>query len=620
MKAVMLIACVLAVLVCTSVATVFDENTCASALAPNAFFDSRFSNNSCIVIGDELSFPDCSRAPPSRGEPQVDDGCPGYPDDDDGDLLPTGQVLFENLADAIENCPFRNPTLIEFVGTQYMWDNSGLYDGLFFNATGDLVIRGISYQTQIGGDPVIVLTPFNVTETIYFELQFNATTNVTSCEPTAEALVPLPPSTPIFNATTNLTECVPSEYTYTAVDYIETLEYTPVTNVSIAPTVVGFKDFQVTQQNVSITMENAIYKGCGTESPVFLTEFCPRECVFPDPLDICAGAFFRQKDADHILNNGTCMRTGAYFDGDRFLMTPTNGSAWTTPFDRGATIEAWVRPDEFAPMQKISGIVTVNYEYNDDDDTDTRGMGMTWANREDDEGIPLVRWHVGAHGGKDRFVEGRMPRGQWTHVAGTWFEGEVRLYINGELADSIIRSSNDNLDWRENLYGVWIGQGYCRSCDSKRKRFNGTIDEVRIWSEERTQAQIQALRYTPLADLSQYPELQGYWRLDAPHDGEPDYFTHNLVAIERGRPDLDTIVAVVDVEDNPPTPLPVCFCANPDGLCTATDLYLEFPYEAVLTAYGDTCLQGDNCTFVHGMLIDPNGGTYVARGFGTSGA
>lgn len=616
MQIVGLLICVLATLACTSFATVYDENTCASATI-TPFFDPRFSNNSCIVIG-EYTPPDCSLAPPSFGESQPDDGCPGYPDDDDGDVLPTGQILFENLADAIENCPFRDPTLIEFTGTQYLWEGTGLYGGLFYNGTGDLVIRGVSLITQTGGDPVTVITPTNVTITVFFEPQFNATTNLTTCEPTVPTSDPLPPSTPVFNTTTNLTECDPSEYTYTKIEYIETIEFTPLVNVSTPPVVVGFKDLQVTQQNVSVTMENAIYKGCGTNASIFLTEFCPRQCVFPDPLDICAGAYFRSEDAERIKNNGTCMRTGAFFDGKRALSSNFNDTAWTKAFQEEVTVELWVRPDETKPIGRQAGLVTVHY-YHDDEDDGSHGFGLVWANEEDDDGNPLVFWGVSADKQFGRRLRGPIPRGQWTHVAGTWNRGEQKLYINGELVDSKIRQEQD-IDYKDEFkFGVLIGRAKCEECSPQDRDFVGSIDDVKLWSEERTQAQIQALRYTPLSNLGLYINLEGYWPLDMPHEGEANYYTRNLVAIEKGRADLDTVVIGSEVAGEPPYPILDCFCEPPNGRCTATDLYLEFPYEAILTNYGDTCLQGDNCTFVHGMLIDPNGGTYVARGFGTSG-
>jgi len=621
MRALALFACVLAALVCASDATVYDENPCTSVTSPDAFFDPRFSNNSCVVIG-RFEEPNCALVPPARNETQVDDGCPGYPDDDDqGELLPTGQYLFENLVDAIENCPFTDPTLIEFTGTQYLWDGTGIFEGFFYNKTSDLVLRGVPYERQVGGEPFIVLTPTNVTYSGTYAPVYNATLNVTTCEPTGTGSEGAPPSTLLPNNT-----CDPSAYSYTVTELVETTEYTPLVNISQAPTTVGFQELQVRADNVSVTMEDIIFEGCGTEASVFLTEFCPRECVLPDELDICAGAYFRQEDADLILNNGTCMRTGAYFDGARALVSDFNDTAWVRAFQEEATIELWVRPDEDAFIGRQSGLTTVHYAHDDDDD-DSHGFGLVWANEEDEDGNPEVLFAVGANDKFGRRLRGPVPRGQWTHVAGTWNRGEQRLYINGELADSKIRSQQD-IDYQSNrYYGVAIGRAFCEGCDPKQRYFNGTLDEVRLWSEERTQAQIQALRYQPLGALSNYPRLEGYWRFDLPHDGEADLFTRNLVAVDRGRPDLDTVVEYRTVggqlggprglED--PYPIPNCFCERPSGLCTATDLYLEFPYEAVLTDYGDTCLQGENCTFLHGMLIDPNGGSYVARGFGTSG-
>jgi len=536
---------------------------------PAAPYDPQFSDNACIVYG-EYTEPDCSRAPPSRF---VNDTgpvlCPGYPDDEDEAIVLPTQLVYENLVDALENCPY-DPVLIEFTGTQYIYEGYGVFEGLFYNQTKDIILRGIEFSLSTGGDLITILEPQNVT-------YFNSTTNTTTV---VEELVPV-------NTTT------------------------PVVNITQQAAIVGLYQWQIDAQNISVTLDNVLLEGCFTEFPIFLTEAKPLRCEFPEPPIECCGAYFRQVDAENILNNGTCQRTGAYFDGYRYLRPNSNETGWHR-IQEEATIEAWVRPDEDGEMMRHSGIVTVSY-YHDDDDNDSGGFGLVWADRTDENGFSEVTFNVGQNDAFGRSLMGTMPRGQWSHVAGVWDNGNQYLYINGELVDQKTRGQPD-IDYVDNgyksRYGAQIGRAYTESDGGEWRYFNGTIDEVRIWREARTQAQIQALRYETL-DSGSYVNLVGHWRFDKPFPGEPDYYLRNLAAIAAGRVDLDTQLdfrgdgGPWGFED--PPALPVCFCENPDGLCVANDLFQEFPFEAVLTDYMDTCLISDNCTFVHGMLIDPNG-------------
>ncbi|NIO44381.1 MAG: hypothetical protein GTN36_02395, partial [Candidatus Aenigmarchaeota archaeon] len=75
-----------------------------------------------------------------------------------------------------------------------------------------------------------------------------------------------------------------------------------------------------------------------------------------------------------------------------------------------------------------------------------------------------------------------VPVGQWTYVAGTYDGSYIRVYINGVLNNTRthfgpIAPSIDNLR---------IGAE-----SSTYKRFNGTIDEVRIWDRRLYESEIQ---------------------------------------------------------------------------------------------------------------------------------
>ena len=75
--------------------------------------------------------------------------------------------------------------------------------------------------------------------------------------------------------------------------------------------------------------------------------------------------------------------------------------------------------------------------------------------------------------------------GNWVHVAATWKQssGQMILYINGTQE----ASNTGGTATRSAPSRITIGE-----TQTNINRFNGTIDEVRIWNVVRTQSEIQA--------------------------------------------------------------------------------------------------------------------------------
>ena len=78
---------------------------------------------------------------------------------------------------------------------------------------------------------------------------------------------------------------------------------------------------------------------------------------------------------------------------------------------------------------------------------------------------------------------------QFYHLACTWDGSQLRLYINGALN----RSVSQGITPAGNSSPLFIGQ-YGGNVD----RFDGVIDEVRIYNVARSQAQIQTDMNTPV--------------------------------------------------------------------------------------------------------------------------
>ena len=73
--------------------------------------------------------------------------------------------------------------------------------------------------------------------------------------------------------------------------------------------------------------------------------------------------------------------------------------------------------------------------------------------------------------------------GQWVHLAGTYDGTAFKLYVDGQL----VKTQNSTTGFSSNTRPLTIG-----SWPAENKFFDGEIDEVRVWSIARTQAEIQS--------------------------------------------------------------------------------------------------------------------------------
>ena len=96
--------------------------------------------------------------------------------------------------------------------------------------------------------------------------------------------------------------------------------------------------------------------------------------------------------------------------------------------------------------------------------------------------------------------------GTWYHVAGTYDGANVKLYINGALVGT--HAVSKSINWDTGYFGSYIG-GNGRDPYNK---FNGQLDEVRVWNVARSQSEIQASMKRRLTGGE--PGLMGYYRFD----------------------------------------------------------------------------------------------------------
>ena len=98
-----------------------------------------------------------------------------------------------------------------------------------------------------------------------------------------------------------------------------------------------------------------------------------------------------------------------------------------------------------------------------------------------------------------------LPADTWVHIAVTYNGGVVKTYANGTLVHTYNGTGSIG-DVYSALNDFTIGGRQ----NASTQRFNGLIDEVRIWNVERSGAQIQAAYSTALTG-SEFG-LVGYWR------------------------------------------------------------------------------------------------------------
>ena len=182
-------------------------------------------------------------------------------------------------------------------------------------------------------------------------------------------------------------------------------------------------------------------------------------------------------------------RIGLVFDGvdDYVRIGDYAGLTVTT----NMTMEAWIKPTGLGTGSKI--IINKEGEYELGIAADTGEIKWAFDNTD-----PGWVWHNTGY-----FAQA----GEWTHIAVTYNNGVVNTYANGVvvetyngsgvIADNYLAMNELNIGGRENAVN---------------QRFDGSIDEVRIWDTTRVQVDITSNMNSLLSAAE--PGLIGNWRFD----------------------------------------------------------------------------------------------------------
>ena len=182
-------------------------------------------------------------------------------------------------------------------------------------------------------------------------------------------------------------------------------------------------------------------------------------------------------------------RVGLSFDGvDDYVLIGNDPALVMT---NTMTMEAWINPDGTGTGSQI--ILNKEGEYEVGITADTGEIKWAFDNTD-----PNWTWHNTGY-----FASA----GVWTHIAVTYNNGVVNTYANGMLVDSYNGSGP--------IGDVYTGFNELRIGgreNATTQRFDGQIDEVRLWDTTRSEADIKTAMDGSL--VGNEAGLAGYWRFD----------------------------------------------------------------------------------------------------------
>ncbi len=195
------------------------------------------------------------------------------------------------------------------------------------------------------------------------------------------------------------------------------------------------------------------------------------------------------------------------FDGTGALKLPDDTLVLPAAF----TLEAWVCPDgvTLTPQVVIGGTVDGAHQ-----------APTLWL----ENGLQLAASYSDGTTLHTALSDNNvLAPGAWTHVAAVADAGTITLYINGDPVPATMGSVAGGasapvtaIGANGNFSTVHAPHGALTLADTLHDALLGMLDEVRVWSAARTQAELKTYLFEPIAapDAKKMATLAGYWRLD----------------------------------------------------------------------------------------------------------
>ncbi len=166
------------------------------------------------------------------------------------------------------------------------------------------------------------------------------------------------------------------------------------------------------------------------------------------------------------------------------------------------TVSIWAR----YAQRDLTGYTNclISQDNGDDDDQSRRVFQLSTENGH-------LIWHrmIGARDPMDRR---RVRPGLWYHAAGVFENGNHRLYVNGELCDSV-----EHRFWTHAEQPLHIGR---KGTPEPYFFFKGELDDVRMYGRALAVSEIEALsreggwQPEPAAPAMEYDPIGGHWGQD----------------------------------------------------------------------------------------------------------
>ncbi|MBC1237851.1 DUF4347 domain-containing protein [Nostoc sp. 2RC] len=179
--------------------------------------------------------------------------------------------------------------------------------------------------------------------------------------------------------------------------------------------------------------------------------------------------------------------TGLY--GQALQVTGSNSSHASIPASASInsltnqiTISAWVRPN----VQPVGFRAVVNRQIGDTLHPDQFFLGFGPRNQ-----VMRYKWEIGTSDGEGNVYEGSPTSDRWVHMVGTYDGSMMRLYVDGVQIGSSPLTGNILVD--SNPVTIGAGENYGEGTPLG-DRFNGLIDEVRIYNRALSATEVKNLQ------------------------------------------------------------------------------------------------------------------------------
>jgi predicted outer membrane repeat protein len=166
--------------------------------------------------------------------------------------------------------------------------------------------------------------------------------------------------------------------------------------------------------------------------------------------------------------------------------------------DEAFTMEAWVRPT--GTNDRAEGVLSLH-------DADGNARHVLFYEHEGTGSTSTGRFRYDDPDSGSIYSSDAFAAGQWHHVAVVVRDDDTgALYVNGTEEATFTTSTRPASDGRFTIGQAWNG-------DTANNFLGGSVDEVRLWSTARTEAELRTTQHETVDNIQ--PGLVAYYRFDA---------------------------------------------------------------------------------------------------------